>query len=138
MTNPDAAMREAVAKAISTQTYAFVKGDGDCGEWEEMNDYARLTYTRAADAALLALAPHLDAIRAQVRQPLLDVLTKIAEGDIPRNRATIYRQDGVHSKHDRCEHGAWFYDECGLCIEEFASRALADTPPGDAQKPAPR
>jgi len=50
--------REAVARAISTKTFAYcIGGSGDCGDWEEMDTRATDIYLNAADAALSALAP---------------------------------------------------------------------------------
>ena len=51
-------------------------------------------------------------------------LRNIAEGDIPRTVKISFRDDGQSSKHDRCEHGQWFYEDCGCCIEDYARKAL--------------
>ena len=51
-------------------------------------------------------------------------LRNIAEGDIPRIVKIPFRDDGQSSKHDRCEHGQWFYEDCGCCIEDYARKAL--------------
>jgi len=51
-------------------------------------------------------------------------LRNIAEGDIPRIIKIPFRDDGQSSKHDRCEHGQWFYEDCGCCIEDYARKAL--------------
>ena len=51
-------------------------------------------------------------------------LRNIAEGDIPRTVKIPFRDDGQSSKHDRCEHGQWFYEDCGCCIEDYARKAL--------------
>ena len=51
-------------------------------------------------------------------------LKNIAEGDIPRTVKIPFRDDGQSSKHDRCEHGQWFYEDCGCCIEDYARKAL--------------
>jgi hypothetical protein len=52
------------------------------------------------------------------------VLRNIAEGDIPRTVKIRFRDDGQSSKHDRCEHGQWFYEDCGCCVEDYARKAL--------------
>lgn len=53
---PAAEEREAVARAISTKTFAYcIGGSGDCGDWEEMDPRATAIYLKAADAALSAL-----------------------------------------------------------------------------------
>ena len=51
-------------------------------------------------------------------------LRNIAEGDISRTVKIPFRDDGKPSKHDRCEHGQWFYEDCGCCIEDYARKAL--------------
>ena len=53
-------------------------------------------------------------------------LREIAEGDIPRTVKIPFRDDGQSSKHDRCKHGQWFYEDCGCCIEDYARKALED------------
>ena len=57
---------------------------------------------------------------------LREALRVIADGDAPRDHAIIYRSDGVHSKHDRCRHGAWMYDGCEDCVTEYARAALGE------------
>jgi hypothetical protein len=58
---------EAMARAISLHTYANTKcGPAtDCAEWEDMTDYDRVTYRRAARADLTASEPLLAQARAQ-------------------------------------------------------------------------
>ena len=51
-------------------------------------------------------------------------LKNISEGDIPRKVKIPFRDDGQSSKHDRCEHGQWFYEDCGCCIEDYARKTL--------------
>jgi len=51
-------------------------------------------------------------------------LRNIAEGDIPRTVKIPFRDDGEPSKHDRCEHGQWMYEDCGCCIEDYARKEL--------------
>jgi len=51
-------------------------------------------------------------------------LKNISEGGIPRKVKIPFRNDGQSSKHDRCEHGQWFYEDCGCCIEDYARKAL--------------
>ncbi len=57
---------------------------------------------------------------------LREALRVIADGDAPREHAIIYRSDGVHSKHDKCKHGAWMYDGCEDCVAEYARAALGE------------
>ncbi len=57
---------------------------------------------------------------------LREALRTIADGDTPREHAIVYRSDGVHSKHDKCKHGAWMYDGCEDCVAEYARAALGE------------
>ena len=64
---------------------------------------------------------------------LQTALRNIAEGDIPRTVKIPFHDDGRSSKHDRCEHGQCFYEDCGCCIEDYARKALEgkDDPQAD-------
>jgi hypothetical protein len=53
-------------------------------------------------------------------------LREIAEGGEPRAHAMVYRADGVHSKHDRCQHDRAMHEDCGECVREFARQALQE------------
>jgi hypothetical protein len=57
-------------------------------------------------------------------EKLTAALKNIADGDIPRTVKTPFRDDGKLSKHDRCEHGQWMYEECGCCIEDYARKEI--------------
>ena len=57
-------------------------------------------------------------------QKLEAALKNISEGDIPRNVKIPFRDDGQSSKHDRCEHGQSFYEDCGCCIADYARKSL--------------
>ena len=59
-------------------------------------------------------------------EELQAALRNIAEGDILRAVKIPFRDDGQSSKHDRCKHGQWFYEDCGCCIEDYARKALED------------
>lgn len=76
-----------------------------------------------ADAAVSAIQ-----VRDRRIETLEAALRNIAEGDIPRTVKIPFRDDGQSSKHDRCEHGQWFYEDCGCCIEDYARKALEETP----------
>ncbi len=39
-------------------------------------------------------------------------------------RDTIWRKDGVHSKHDKCPHGQWMYNGCENCADVYFQRLL--------------
>lgn len=49
----------------------------------------------------------------------------VIETDDYFQRAEIYRDDGVHSKHDTCVHGLPAYNGCEACICDFLSKAIA-------------
>jgi len=66
-----------------------------------------------------------DEMRDEIER-LREALRVIADGDAPREHAIIYRSDGVHSKHDKCKHGAWMYDGCEDCVTEYARAALGE------------
>lgn len=66
------------------------------------------------------------------RDALRTVLTTIADGDVPRPVGVSWWPDKRLSKHDKCVHGAWMYDECCECVSAFARSALArPTPEGE-------
>ncbi len=67
----------------------------------------------------------VDLANAEIER-LREALRVIADGDAPREHAIIYRSDGVHSKHDKCKHGAWMYDGCEDCVTEYARAALGE------------
>ena len=60
-------------------------------------------------------------------------LRAIGALDIPRPVAVSYRDDGQPSKHDRCPHDRWMYDECAHCVADYAKKALErkDDPQAD-------
>ncbi len=51
-------------------------------------------------------------------------LKRIAELDVPRPVAWQYMLDKP-SKHDKCAHDVWMYDECAECVADFARAAIA-------------
>lgn len=61
-----------------------------------------------------------------------EALTKIAEGDEPRPVGKTWNTDGTPSKHDKCIHDVWIYEDCGECVSEFARRALPVALEGEA------
>lgn len=67
---------------------------------------------------------HARAMEAQ-RDELAGVLNVIRCGAYPRPAETIWRKDGRHSKHDKCPHHRFMYDDCASCVEDYASTALA-------------
>jgi len=83
-----------------------------------------LDFERAAGHVQLHRA---EAAEAEVER-LKGVLGKIADGDVPREAVTIWRSDGIHSKHDKCGHERVMYDDCDNCTSEFARSALEAKP----------
>lgn len=55
---------------------------------------------------------------------LLTTLKTIAEGDEPRPIGKVWNSDGKPSKHDKCIHDRWMYEDCGQCVAEFAQSAI--------------
>ena len=68
-------------------------------------------------------AGHVAKLEARIEK-LETALRNISEGDISRTVKIPFRDDGQSSKHDRCKHGQWFYEDCGCCIEDYARKAL--------------
>lgn len=69
----------------------------------------------------------IDSLKARIEK-LEAALRNIAKGDIPRTVKAQFRDDGEPSKHDRCEHGQWMYEECGCCVEDYAREVLGPQP----------
>ena len=57
---------------------------------------------------------------------LREALRMIADGDVPRQHVIRWRQDGQLSKHDKCPHDKWMYDDCDECVASFARAALGE------------
>ena len=55
---------------------------------------------------------------------LREALRRIADGDVPRQHAVIWRRDGELSKHDKCPHYQVMYEGCEECVSSFARAAL--------------
>lgn len=95
-----------------------------------MSGYDELA-KRLRNPALIATreesAEAIEALQAEVER-LKWGLKQIADGDVPREAVTIWRTDGIHSKHDKCEHMRVMYDDCGNCISDFARSALEAKP----------
>jgi hypothetical protein len=56
-------------------------------------------------------------------------LTALRDGCETRPVGTRYREDGQPSKHDKCIHGVWMYEDCGQCVSLFVEAALAQEKP---------
>jgi len=57
-------------------------------------------------------------------------LREIAECNVEREHVTIFRNDGVLSKHDKCKHDRVMYEDCEHCISDFARAALGEKKDG--------
>ena len=57
---------------------------------------------------------------------LREALRMIADGDVPRQHVVRWRQDGQLSKHDKCPHDKWMYDDCDECVASFARAAFGE------------
>ena len=85
---------------------------------ERLRKWAGFGYGAEASETMREAADEIERLR--------EALRVIADGDAPREHAIIYRSDGVHSKHDKCKHGAWMYDGCEDCVTEYARAALGE------------
>ena len=85
-------------------------------EGKELNDVVCAAYRMGCEQTREVYQKRIEKLEAALRN--------IAEGDIPRTVKIPFRDDGQSSKHDRCEHGQWFYEDCGCCIEDYARKAL--------------
>ena len=101
------------------------------GSWEADAAATRIEKLEAENAELQSkvntvrlAAKYAAKIRDGRIEKLEAALRNIVEGDIPRTVKIPFRDDGQSSKHDRCPHGGWMYDDCGCCIEDYARKAL--------------
>lgn len=87
---------------------------------ERLRSPANVFYEYAADngAFLREAADEIERLREALRM--------IADGDVPRQHVIRWRQDGQLSKHDKCPHDKWMYDDCDECVASFARAALGE------------
>lgn len=62
--------------------------------------------------------------RADSARALVEALNAIVEGRYERPLGTIWRQDKVRSKYDRCLHGQMMCEPCEACIDAHCEAAL--------------
>jgi len=73
----------------------------------------------------------IDLIRAEVLEDAAEIerlraaLVALRDGCETRPVGVRYREDGQPSKHDKCIHGVWMYEDCGQCVSLFVEAALA-------------
>lgn len=60
-------------------------------------------------------------------------ITNVISGDYPVEIQHYWREDKAYSKHDKCKHGQWRYDDCGDCVDEYLQSALPTPPKEDDQ-----
>jgi hypothetical protein len=60
---------------------------------------------------------------AQIREQALEEAAKLIEDGFSKDVGTPWREDGQPSKHDKCPHGNWHYEDCEQCAVK-AIRAL--------------
>ena len=87
---------------------------------ERLLNPANVFYEYAADKGVI-LREAADEI-----ERLREALRMIADGDVPRQHVLIWRTDGQYSKHDKCPHEKWMYDDCDECVASFARAALGE------------
>lgn len=57
---------------------------------------------------------------------LRDVLTKISDGNIAPVIGERWAKDGTPSKHDKCIHSRYIWEDCDQCLSDFARQALGE------------
>ena len=97
-------------------------GNGQCG-----NANATLTVLSKQMAAhIIAQREQIAALEKRVKggDGLAEAVRLQLEEGV-QDRTNIFRDDGVHSKHDLCRHGLPQYNGCEACSDEHMSVALA-------------
>ncbi len=79
----------------------------------------RASSARQGDPILLRAADTLKRYR--------EALQRIEEGDVPRPIGKHWRADCKPTKHDRCVHDVWMYEDCGECVSAYIRQALSDS-----------
>lgn len=57
---------------------------------------------------------------------LSGAMQNIINDDFPRVVAASWRKDGVLSKNDECPHWRRMYEDCSLCVADYARATLAE------------
>jgi hypothetical protein len=79
------------------------------------------------EAQLEAANAERDAMQAEVDRLKGGIRTAI-ESDESFQRHTIFRTDGMHSKHDLCVHGNPQYNDCVDCVTDYLESLLEQKP----------
>ena len=100
-------------------THASIKIMAQHVEIEQLREANELMLTdiRRTDVDMLAFKAEIERLRA--------ALVALRDGCETRPVGVRYREDGQPSKHDKCIHGVWMYEDCGQCVSLFVEAALA-------------
>lgn len=116
-------------KVISEEDRVFFGSTNDADEFIEVVDaldnfkWDRIMREGKEDTPLKDARARAEAAEAQVAA-LTKALEKIGELDHERVTKEVYRNDGAHSKMDKCDHGRRMYEDCDECTAAFARKAL--------------
>ena len=100
------------------------KPDGDslCELWVSDDDAQS-----SADARHIAnMDPPTTIALVEEVERLRDVLTKISDGNIAPVIGERWAKDGTPSKHDKCIHSRYIWEDCDQCLSDFARQALGE------------
>jgi len=78
------------------------------------------TQLEAANAERDAMQAEVDRLKGGIRTAI--------ESDESFQRHTIFRTDGMHSKHDLCVHGNPQYNDCVDCVTDYLESLLEQKP----------
>ena len=129
MTTPSPTVIEE-ARKMAAAMYGADTVSASCvesGDWDE-TPIVR-AFTAAIELGERRAAAAVVGQTAQIAA-MTEALGRIKCGDVPRPVAKQYLPDKP-SKHDRCAHGAWMYEDCGECVSDFIRTVLA---PKDADQ----
>jgi hypothetical protein len=97
-----------------------------------MNDFSHLLMSLSYTPTDERVPEAMRKAAARVEQ-LEAALRDIAGLNVPRPVGHTFREDGVASKHDKCWHGEYMYDECGPCLAAHARATLEAKPAGEQE-----
>jgi len=84
-------------------------------------------YAWACETA--AAQPRIDGERIKAleaeRDRLRDGIQAFLDGDVERPVKTVFRADGMASKHDLCPHGVPMYEGCEGCADVYFEALLS-------------
>lgn len=98
-------------------------------EWDEHEDVMEAAdYIARLTAELAEARAEKEAAYAVGFAAGIEAAAKSATDGCDRKHATIFRADGVKSKHDQCRHGVVMYEDCIACeIEAIRALTAPDT-----------